>query len=495
MKKIYFISKSEKKGKEVMDFLKDTVEVEFRKEELPKLQSTKIKKLVKWKAREAYKIVRRPVLVEHTSLCIDAFNDLKGLDTNYFSSAVGYENIVGYCDYKNNFRAYVESVFCLCDGKDYYIGRGRDSGEIIRSSGKVKDINGGFGWDTIFVPNDDNPKGKTYEELKRENPKRQTMRTKALESLKSQYAFQEEGTEWDELFEAQEKELDELAQLIQERKVMLFVGAGISASLGFPTWDALIGELGKNVGYKKKLFKCHGDYMMLAEYARMIGKDKSRKDAYDIIGDMLKVSMEMERKLTDPEKSDIYQKLLALDFPVIYTTNYDHLLEEAYRVKNPECKVVKYSPERDLCGCDECEDTRIMKFHGDIDALKDQDNEDSIVLSESQYFERMNFQYDMDMQFLKDMNKYHVLFLGYSLSDVNVKMLLYLARKMKNEGEPLDAYIYTATPNLIQREVFRKSGIVSFTGTTSDKRKGTEDFLNALLRRIEKINKELAKEI
>ena len=59
MKKIYFISKSEKKALEVADFLKGTVEVEFRKEELPKIQSAKIKKLVKKKAKEAYKIVRR----------------------------------------------------------------------------------------------------------------------------------------------------------------------------------------------------------------------------------------------------------------------------------------------------------------------------------------------------------------------------------------------------------------------------------------------------
>lgn len=268
MKKLYFISKSKTKAKEVAAILADTVEVEFRKEELPKIQSTKIKKLVKKKAKEAYKIVRRPVLVEHTSLCIEAFHDLKGLDTNYFSFVVGYENIVAYCEYKNDFRAYVESVFCLCDGKEYFIARAKDRGEIIRSSKSVEDINGGFGWDTIFVPNEDNQDRKTYEELKRMDPERQTMRRKALKKLKDGYAFQEKGTEWDTVYEEQEAHLDELAQQICDGKVMLFAGAGLSASLGFPTWDTLIGELGENVGYKKSLFKCHGNYMRQACYLR-----------------------------------------------------------------------------------------------------------------------------------------------------------------------------------------------------------------------------------
>lgn len=491
MKKIYFVSRSEKKSKEVADYLKGTVEVVFWKERLPKIQSPKIKKLVKRKAKEAYKIVRRPVLVEHTSFCIDAFNELKGLDTNYFSSVMGYDNIVGYCNYKNNFRAYVESVFCLCDGKDYYIVRAKDRGEVIRSLRGAEGIDKGFGWDTIFVPNDDNPDHKTYEELKQEKPERQTMRTKALKKLKDEYNFQENGIEWDNAFEEQKKELDELAQRIYDGKVMLFVGAGISASLGLPNWDALIGELGKNAGYRKGLFRCHGDYMMLAEYARMIRNGDNGKGAYDIIADMLKVSKEMEMKLTDPYASVIYQKLCKLDFPVIYTTNYDHLLEEYYRSNKRACEVVMY-PQVDIeQACAKCGDTRIMKFHGDIEALKkeSEDGRESIVLSESQYFERMNFESDMDKQFLKDMNDYHVLFLGYSLSDINVKMLLYLARKWNKEGA-LDAYVYTATPNLIQREVFRKNGIVSFIGAESDKRKGTEDFLDELLIRIERIRAE-----
>ncbi|MCI9436477.1 MAG: hypothetical protein HFH85_04785 [Lachnospiraceae bacterium] len=54
----------------------------------------------------------------------------------------------------------------------------------------------------------------------------------------------------------------------------------------------------------------------------------------------------------------------------------------------------------------------------------------------------------------------------------------------------MKAYIYTATPNLIQREVFLKSGIVSFAGEVLDKKKGTEDFLDKLLNRIDELKAE-----
>lgn len=103
-----------------------------------------------------------------------------------------------------------------------------------------------------------------------------------------------------------------------------------------------------------------------------------------------------------------------------------------------------------------------------------------LVLSESQYFARMDFESFMDRQLQRDMQRYHILFLGYSLSDINVKLLLYRARCGQHCRQLTD-YIYTATPNQIQREVFHKNGIVTFTGIDADKKEGTLQFLNALL--------------
>lgn len=505
------MSRSKDKDNEVEEFLKGTFKVEFIQEKLPKLQSEEIDYIVREKAKKAFELLKRPVLVEHTSFCIHVFNDIKGIDTNYFAAQFGYDRIAEYCQFKNNYGAHAESSFCLYDGKYFYTGEEKDEGEIIKPDDIVKDVNGGFGWDRIFIPDEDNSENKTYEELKLENPKRRTMRTKALEKLVENYGERKEDAVWENLYrhayDDQGSELEQLAELIADKKVMLFVGAGISASLKFPDWKGLIENLGKNAGFAEGLFQLHGDYAMLAEYARLMEDRTEGKKVYDIVKESFEITEEIREKLKNPRASKIYHQLLELDFPVIYTTNYDHLLEEFYGIKGHECVAVTRESEMEEaegrgCGC-----TRIMKFHGDIKNIPDTvDGREPIVLTESQYFERMDFAAPMDRFFRKDLEKYHVLFLGYGLSDINVKMLMYLAARMQEQAggkekdgktengsekegkmakaKPAKAYIYTATPNLVQREVFRMNGIISFTGTERDKAKGTADFLEMLLSKV-----------
>ena len=44
-----------------------------------------------------------------------------------------------------------------------------------------------------------------------------------------------------------------------------------------------------------------------------------------------------------------------------------------------------------------------------------------------------------------------------------------------------NSYIFTATPNQVQKEVFEKNGIVSLSGDIADKEQGTLDFLRKLV--------------
>lgn len=39
---------------------------------------------------------------------------------------------------------------------------------------------------------------------------------------------------------------------------MLFVGAGVSANLGLPDWNALIGRIAEELGYDPKIFATYG---------------------------------------------------------------------------------------------------------------------------------------------------------------------------------------------------------------------------------------------
>ena len=48
---------------------------------------------------------------------------------------------------------------------------------------------------------------------------------------------------------------DELKTSIKEGNVILFVGAGISATLGLPNWSQLISKISSDLGYDYRLFK------------------------------------------------------------------------------------------------------------------------------------------------------------------------------------------------------------------------------------------------
>ena len=54
----------------------------------------------------------------------------------------------------------------------------------------------------------------------------------------------------------------ELKKAIKEKRVILFVGAGISATLGLPTWDDLVSKMGDDLGYDSDLFKQYGSPLL-----------------------------------------------------------------------------------------------------------------------------------------------------------------------------------------------------------------------------------------
>ena len=254
----------------------------------------------------------------------------------------------------------------------------------------------------------------------------------------------------------------ELKRAVAERNVILFVGAGVSASLGFPTWNRLIGKLGEELGYNKRLFPLYGDNLILAEYYALIkghNPDMSR---------LLAAEAEWKQKV---ETSPVFRAIVDLDCPIIYTTNYDHLLEMAYESAGKAYK--RIVDVGDLVGLDPAE-TQIVKFHGDYTVEK------SIVLTESSYFERLDFESPIDIKFRADALGKSILFLGYKLSDINIRLLLFkldrLWQKSNSDNRPR-SYIFLPTPNTVQERILESRGITAIVGEKMDKTEGLLDFL------------------
>ena len=261
--------------------------------------------------------------------------------------------------------------------------------------------------------------------------------------------------------------IQELKESIKNGNTILFIGAGISATLGLPTWSKLIDKIAADLGYDTEIFKQYGDNLTLAEYYYIkkgrIGELRSWMDQNWNVE---------EQKI---KESSIYESIVNLNFPLIYTTNYDQCLETAFRAWDKKYK--KIVGVDDLVEIEEGI-PQIIKFHGDTIT------DDSIVLTESSYFSRLDFESPLDIKLRSDMLGKSILFVGYSLSDINIRYLLYKLDqiwKNSNTNKRPTSYIFLPTPNPIQEEVLKNRGIIPIVGSGINKAESTEEFLKSLL--------------
>lgn len=112
--------------------------------------------------------------------------------------------------------------------------------------------------------------------------------------------------------------------------------------------------------------------------------------------------------------SEVHRSIVELNFPKIYTTNFDFWIEKAYEhYQRPYQKITNAKGlARAVQGS-----TQIIKLHGDFD------DDSSLVLTESNYFDRLSFDSPLDVQLRADMLANSFLYIGYSLRDINMRLL------------------------------------------------------------------------
>ena len=62
---------------------------------------------------------------------------------------------------------------------------------------------------------------------------------------------------------------EKLKKSIECGEVILFVGAGVSKTLGLPTWNELIDYIAEDLDYDKRIFNSYGDALTLAEFYKL----------------------------------------------------------------------------------------------------------------------------------------------------------------------------------------------------------------------------------
>ena len=194
------------------------------------------------------------------------------------------------------------------------------------------------------------------------------------------------------------EDLEEIARYRAEQmrkgKVSIFVGAGVSAAAGLPTWAALLHELnqtGDGAKFEGLDDLDPRDQAVLLERAAQRDGDQS-----GFLG-------HVADRLTADRYALAHGLITSLPVTELITTNFDELLEMAARSDGRDLSVIPFTPAE--------ADRWLLKLHGTAS------EPESLVFTRSGYLEAPRQRSALFGLVRARMLTRHMLFVGYSLSD------------------------------------------------------------------------------
>jgi non-canonical purine NTP pyrophosphatase (RdgB/HAM1 family) len=152
--------------------------VHHQRLELNELQSLDLHEVVEHKARQAFLVVKKPVLVEDVALNFTAMGRLPGTLIKLFLEEIGTEGLCRLADGLTHRRAEALIEYALFDGHKIHFFSGRTAGSISEKPRGHE----GFGWNPIFIPNGSE---KTFAEMVDEDRMPYSHRAEAVAKLRA----------------------------------------------------------------------------------------------------------------------------------------------------------------------------------------------------------------------------------------------------------------------------------------------------------------------
>jgi len=126
--------------------------------DLPEIQELDVHAVLAAKAEEAWRRLQRPLIVEETSLELQALAGFPGPLVKWMLQAVGAEGIARTALALGDPRVTARCVLLLVDGERRVLGEGVTHGTLVLPPRGPH----GFGWDPVFLPDGES---LTYGEL------------------------------------------------------------------------------------------------------------------------------------------------------------------------------------------------------------------------------------------------------------------------------------------------------------------------------------------
>jgi hypothetical protein len=203
--------------------------------------------------------------------------------------------------------------------------------------------------------------------------------------------------------------VNQFGQAMLDGNASLFVGAGLSAAAGLPSWGAILEPARVEASLPEM-----NDYPLLAEYFVQSTRG-GREKLQDLLWDGTAVA--------GAEPTDGHRHIAQLPLREIWTTNYDTLLEQVLTgsfVATSEDDVQRIGGRR-----------YVAKMHGSVDPNSRHRWVQPPVISRSDYEEYEDSRPRTWALLRATYMTRVMLFLGFSFTDPNVELLLRLARRSR----------------------------------------------------------------
>jgi hypothetical protein len=182
----------------------------------------------------------------------------------------------------------------------------------------------------------------------------------------------------------------------------VFAGAGLSVPSGYVSWKELLRPLAEEIGLS--IDKEH-DYLAISQY--YYNKHGNRAGINDTVLDAF---------AKDAKNNDSVNIITRLPINTYWTTNYDHLIEEALKNngRKPDVKIINENLTTNIRDCS----AEVYKMHGDV-----QFPNDAVLIKEDYETYRIN------REPFTTILKGHLLskvflFIGFSFEDPNLNSIL-----------------------------------------------------------------------
>jgi len=206
----------------------------------------------------------------------------------------------------------------------------------------------------------------------------------------------------------------ELGERARRGQLALFIGAGVSAAAGLPTWEQLVGELAERSGFDEQL--CEGlTRLPPQDSAALLARELGREELEAYV-----------RERFGPAPYALAHALVAaLPVQEFVTTNYDPLVEQAAADLCRELAVLPYddvAPGRPW----------LLKLHGDAG------HPESVVLTREEYLHLGDTRAALAGVLHSLLLTRHVLFVGTSMLDDDLIRIAHQVRSALQVpgGEP-----------------------------------------------------------